>query len=152
MAYYTANTIVDNFFCRISRKYRDAKEAKRREEKRLKEEASRKEWEKTVEHARQENRLMMDDIMKENPSGKLLWIKFQGGTTGTGDQFRESLKEQKEYIRKHDAPWCYTRGTGLVCINPDKFGNSPESIAKILWEPSRFLEGQTISKWWFEEN
>ena len=137
------NSVMDKILRKISPKYR---------EDQLRKEAAmlRQEWNARVEHAQKENLAMMETIMKEKPAGEtLLWIKFQGGTTGTGEQFRENCKEQKEYMLRHNTPWCYTRGTGLICVDPSKF-KGPEDIAKILWEPSRFLKGGTIKMWWFE--
>jgi len=93
----------------------------------------------------------MYTILDECPGdGFLLFVQFDRGNA-TKETRQEIIKEQKYSIMVNDAPWCYTRGSGVLCINPAKFGNDPESIANIMWKPNRFLEGATISEWWYEK-
>ena len=144
--------IIDTICSCISKKYRLAKEDKQRATQRRRKEERHAQYEASIEVARQKNREKMREIMSECPGDDyLLWIKLTGGTTGNYERLQEIISEQAECILSEDAPWSYTRGTGLICINPAKFDRNPDAIAKILWEPNRFLKGDTITKWWYRK-
>lgn len=133
--------IFDNIHCFFSKKYRLAKAEKERKMR----------YEASIEATRQENLVKIRKIMAECPAdANLLWIKFDCGSTGTEETRQKIISEQIACISRENAPWAYTRGSGLMCINIAKIGKTPESIAKILWEPNRFLRGAKVTQdYWF---
>lgn len=133
---------IESIRLKVSPSYR---ELKAEEARRQAYDAQRAEaWEKRKDAIRKESIELLKSIIGNCPKGSLIFVKFACGNWRE-EQMAEMAAECKAHAKENG--FAYLNGSGLACVDPDRYGRNAERVINKIYSWQKLLMGTRIHKW-----